>query len=183
MNNDDPFVLKKTYTQAPTPIVWAQHHIELLGAMADAKLAKQMGVSTTVVFDKRKEFNIPSYFPFRGGAPGCAGKKGIVWISIDPFLGKMSDEKVGRMFNLACSTIWSRRKALGIAPWLKVREKTVPTLTVGTGICSKGHAPNWSTTITRSCKTCKSEYDKEYRKNQINKKGGNHDQRQRGSGL
>ncbi len=93
-------------------VEWTQERIDLLGTDTDRNVAEILGIGRASVALKRAQLGIPA---------SCAPRGGGVRFQWSPtseaLLGKMPDRAAAEHLGLSLTTVWVRRRALGIAPF------------------------------------------------------------------
>lgn len=91
--------------KTPTRHPWTKQELTLLGKVPDATLAKQIGLSTGTVLQKRRSLGIE---PSRPQSSFIWGKKEIA------LLGKFADQEVAKQLGLNQRKVLKKRLRLGI---------------------------------------------------------------------
>jgi hypothetical protein len=90
---------------------WTPEEDALLGTDVDAKVASQIGVSVSTVFNRRTELNIE---PFGAQCP----KLKIQWTpEMDQLLGTDIDKTIAEQLGVSAPSVWNRRTELKIEPF------------------------------------------------------------------
>lgn len=88
-----------------SPHVWTKKQLSLLGKISDGAIARQFGLTTAFVYQKRASLGIP---PSRTFCPIKWNSKQIA------LLGKYPDDEVARRLDISRKIVLNKRLALGI---------------------------------------------------------------------
>jgi hypothetical protein len=87
---------------------WQPEEIALLGKVSDRSLAKQLGLSTSTVANKRIRLSI---------APWRARPPEVAWTpAMHRLLGKIPDQAIARRYSISDSSVMQERRRRGIRP-------------------------------------------------------------------
>lgn len=85
--------------------VWTRRHINMLGSIPDAALARKLDLATGTVLKKRQKLGIPASRP----------AKSIDWNrELIASLGKIPDREVARIYDINILSVYNKRLDLGI---------------------------------------------------------------------
>jgi hypothetical protein len=98
-------------------IEWTERKLARLGRNSDRMIGFELGIGEAVVFVKRNEMNIPSFYP-------DYGNKRRRWSAEElELLGKAPDQVVADAIGAGFTTVRRKRKSLNIPPWGRVPKK------------------------------------------------------------